>query len=162
MSEGRLIRVSKFRGDPQVVGYLVALPDKAQALKIIRDRVAMPEDEIEDLGRVSENLLNGLLVSVGNILPRPRCSASRPTATAESAESCAQGKIAKRCRVAAAFHFDELTSRRYCAVEMAAEAGSIMTVRVDVDPVGDSAESGATTTTVRVDVAERPAVSVAT
>lgn len=69
MSEGRLIRVSKFRGDPQVVGYLVALPDKAQALKIIRDRVAMPEDEIEDLGRVSENLLMAFSLASGTFCP---------------------------------------------------------------------------------------------
>ena len=90
MSEGRLIRVSKFRGDPQVVAYLVALPDKAQALKIIRDRVAMPEEEIRDRGRVSENLLMAFSLASGNILPGPRCSARGRTATANSAESCAQ------------------------------------------------------------------------
>ena len=63
----------------------------------------------------------------------------------------------------------------YCAVEDAAlddaasvrmaagvRAGWMMTVLVLVDPVGDSAESGATTTTVRVDVAERPDWAVVT
>lgn len=41
-------------------------------------------------------------------------------------------------------------------------AASTTTVRVEVDPVGDSAESGAATTTVRVVVAVRPNWSVAT
>jgi hypothetical protein len=39
-------------------------------------------------------------------------------------------------------------------------AASMMTV--EVDPVGDSSESGAATTTIRVDVAVRPDWSVAT
>ena len=71
MSEGRLIRVTKHHGKPQAIAYLVAVPDKAQALKIIRDRVAMPEDEIEDLGRVSENLL-----VVFSLAPSAFCSVS--------------------------------------------------------------------------------------
>jgi hypothetical protein len=39
-------------------------------------------------------------------------------------------------------------------------AGSMRTCRVEVDPVGDSAESGADTMTVGVDVAVRPDWSV--
>lgn len=60
MGEGRLIRVSKYRNDPQAVAYLVAVHDKAEAIDFIREKVASPADEVEDLGRASDALLTAL------------------------------------------------------------------------------------------------------
>jgi UV DNA damage repair endonuclease len=56
MGEGRLIRVSEYRGDSQAVSYLVALPDKAAAIELITRQAASLTDDVEDLGRVSEAL----------------------------------------------------------------------------------------------------------
>lgn len=60
MSGGRLIRVSKYRGDPNAVAYIVATPDAAKAMDILRSAICKPGDDIEDLGRVSEPLLAAL------------------------------------------------------------------------------------------------------
>ena len=69
MGEGRLIRVSKYRGDPEAVSYLVAVPDKAEALEIVKANAGRPGDEIEDLGRVSEALIKALSLAPGEFLP---------------------------------------------------------------------------------------------
>ena len=66
---GRLIRVSKFRGDPNAVSYLVAMADKAMALEIIRRQAAAPVDEVQDLGPVSEELLKSLGLPAGQFMP---------------------------------------------------------------------------------------------
>lgn len=60
MGEGRLIRVSKYRGDPQATAYLVALAEKAEATDLVRDVVANLGDEIKDMGRVSEALISAM------------------------------------------------------------------------------------------------------
>jgi hypothetical protein len=68
MSEGRLIRVSKFRGDSHAVSYLVAVPDKASAIELIACQAASLGDEVEDLGRVSEALLVALRLPPGQFV----------------------------------------------------------------------------------------------
>jgi len=60
MHYGRLIRVSKYRGDPHAVACIVAVADPAKAIELIRTQAATPDDEIEDFGRVSDALLTAL------------------------------------------------------------------------------------------------------
>jgi len=67
--EGRLIRVSKFRGDPKAVSYLVAMPDKVGALALITRQAAKPGDDVEDLGRVSEALITTMRLPRGQFMP---------------------------------------------------------------------------------------------
>jgi hypothetical protein len=65
---GRLIRVSKFRGDPNAVSYLVAMADKAMALELIRRQAVAPSDEVQDLGPVSAELLKSLGLPAGQFM----------------------------------------------------------------------------------------------
>jgi hypothetical protein len=69
MHYGRLIRVSRFRGDPKAIAYIVALAEPAQAIELIRGKVSNPGDEVEDLGRVSDALLVSLNLKTGEFLP---------------------------------------------------------------------------------------------
>jgi hypothetical protein len=70
MSEdGRLVRVRKYRGDPKGISYIVAAPDKAQALEIITSQAASLIDDIEDLGRVSEALITAMHLQPGQFMP---------------------------------------------------------------------------------------------
>ena len=65
-TDGRLIRVAEFRGDPKAAAYVVAVSDKATALSLIREKIGQPGDDIEDLGNVSEQLLMALSLAPGN------------------------------------------------------------------------------------------------
>ncbi len=69
MGEGRLIRVSKYRGDPEGKAYLVAVSDKVQAMQLIASQAASAADEIEDLGRVSDALLAAMSLAPGEFIP---------------------------------------------------------------------------------------------
>jgi hypothetical protein len=69
MAEGRLIRVSNYRGDPHGKAYVVAEPDKARAANFILSKIANPGDVVEDLGRVSEALLLAMTLAPGEIMP---------------------------------------------------------------------------------------------
>ena len=62
---GRLVRVGRYQGDRDAVGYIVAMPDEDAALDLIRIKVAGPSDHVEDVGPVSESLLNALKLSLG-------------------------------------------------------------------------------------------------
>jgi hypothetical protein len=68
MGEGRLIRVSKYRGDPQAIAYLVAVQDKIEAMELIRAKAASG-DEIEDMGRVSEALIAAMSLAPRAFMP---------------------------------------------------------------------------------------------
>jgi hypothetical protein len=68
-AEGRLIRVHKYRGDTKSVSYIVAVPDKAQALDIITRQAASLTDGVEDLGRVSEALITAMHLPPGQFMP---------------------------------------------------------------------------------------------
>ena len=73
MERGRLIRVGKYRGDPNTVAHIVALLDPATAIDLIRKKAAGPDDLIEDVGRVSDGLLTAL-----NMLPGDFTRADNP------------------------------------------------------------------------------------
>ena len=68
MGPGRLIRVSK-RGDKPAVSYIVNETDKATAMEIVRNSIGSWEDDIQDLGRVSEELLKAMSVEPGKFVP---------------------------------------------------------------------------------------------
>jgi hypothetical protein len=69
MGEGRLIRVSRYRGDPEAVAYLVAMPEKTEAIDLIANQAAGAGDEIEDMGRVSEALITAMHLPPGQFVP---------------------------------------------------------------------------------------------
>jgi hypothetical protein len=68
MRDGRLIRVSKYRGDKKGVAYIVAVADPTEAAELIRQKIANAGDEIEDLGRVSDALLLALNLQPGGFV----------------------------------------------------------------------------------------------
>ena len=68
MHNGRLIRVSRSRGDPRKTAYIVAIADPGKAIDLIRMRAASPDADIEDLGRVSDALLLTLKLGTGQFM----------------------------------------------------------------------------------------------
>ena len=66
MPLGRLIRLRK-QGDPHGVAYIVAVADAIEAMELVRSKVADTRDEIEDCGRVSDELLKALHLNPGDI-----------------------------------------------------------------------------------------------
>ena len=81
MGTGRLIRVEKYRNDPKAVAYIVAIADPDEAIALIRKNAATTDDEIRDLGRVSDALLNSLKLQAGEFI---RADASRGAPPAEA------------------------------------------------------------------------------
>ena len=65
-TDGRLIRVAQYRGDPKPAAYVVAVSDKETALNLIREKIGQPSYDIEDLGNVSEQLLTALALAPGS------------------------------------------------------------------------------------------------
>jgi hypothetical protein len=62
---GRMVRVGN-RGAATV--YVVAESDPAKAIEIIRNNVAGPHVELEDLGRVNASLLKALSLQPGQFI----------------------------------------------------------------------------------------------
>jgi len=81
MGTGRLIRVEKYRSDPKAVAYIVAIADPDEAIALIRKNAAASDDEVRDLGRVSDALLNSLKLQAGEFI---RADASRGAPPAEA------------------------------------------------------------------------------
>lgn len=69
MADGRLIRVRNYRDDPNGTAYLVAESDKAKAIALIAAKLPNAGEAIEDLGRVSDNLIKALSVEPGEFVP---------------------------------------------------------------------------------------------
>jgi hypothetical protein len=65
MMFGRLIRVRAYRRDPEATMYVVAEAEVEKAIAILKIALARPLDEYEDLGRVSDTLLNALSLQPG-------------------------------------------------------------------------------------------------
>jgi hypothetical protein len=65
---GRLIRTSSDSEPPKSTAYIVALSVPADAIELIRSRVADPGDKVEDIGRVSEELLKALRLDSGHFV----------------------------------------------------------------------------------------------
>lgn len=64
---GRLIKVTKFRGDPEATIYAVAEPDREKAIRLVRLKLPGGGREYEDLGRVTGALLMALNLEPGAI-----------------------------------------------------------------------------------------------
>jgi hypothetical protein len=64
---GRLIRVGDRRAESGAV-YVVAEADPVKAADIIRNNVAGPHVELEDLGRVNAKLLDALALKPGEFV----------------------------------------------------------------------------------------------
>jgi hypothetical protein len=65
MRFGRLIRVRAHRRDPESAIYAVAESEVDKAIDILKIVLARPNDEYEDLGRVTDTLLNALGLQPG-------------------------------------------------------------------------------------------------
>lgn len=61
---GRAIRI-RIRDHQPAALYIVALPDAAAAIELIRKRVAAPDDIVEHIARVSAELLHALKLGPG-------------------------------------------------------------------------------------------------
>jgi hypothetical protein len=68
MGFGRMVRISNHRGDQKAVTYVVAEADSAQALRIVKTKLEQFDGEIEDLGRVSGDLVKTLGLSPGDMI----------------------------------------------------------------------------------------------
>jgi hypothetical protein len=64
---GRLIKVSKFRGDPEATIYAVAESDPEKAIRLVRLKLPGGGLEYEDLGRVTGALLTALNLKAGEV-----------------------------------------------------------------------------------------------
>ena len=64
MKRGRLIRSGR-RGDPNATVYIVAVAEAAEAVDLISGHAGIPREEVEDLGSVSDALLNSLYLRSG-------------------------------------------------------------------------------------------------
>jgi hypothetical protein len=73
MGLGRLIRLSR-SGDKPSATYIVCETDAAKAIEIVRDGVVAGSflDDIQDLGRVSEELLKAMSIRPGEFVPVDR------------------------------------------------------------------------------------------
>jgi beta-galactosidase beta subunit len=80
---GRLIRKSAYCGDSKSTAYIVAVDEAAEAIDLIKQKVAEPGDDIEDLGLVTDGLLQTLNLPAGSfaILDQGRASAPRLAAS---------------------------------------------------------------------------------
>jgi hypothetical protein len=67
MGEGRLIRVGK-SGGKSAASYIVNEADKTTAIDIVRKSIVSLSDDIQDLGRVSEELLKAMSVEPGEFV----------------------------------------------------------------------------------------------
>jgi hypothetical protein len=72
MEFGRLIRA---KCGLKLTAYIVALADPAAAIDLIRKRVGSPDDAIQDVGRVSDDLLRYLDLRSGEFM---RADATHP------------------------------------------------------------------------------------
>jgi hypothetical protein len=65
---GRLVRIQKHQSDAKPVAYIVASSDAAQALDLVRKRLADPDDRLDDLGEVSNALIKVLGLQRGDVV----------------------------------------------------------------------------------------------
>jgi hypothetical protein len=65
MKLGRLIRVRTHRRDPNFAIYAVAEAEIQKAIDILKIALARPNDEYQDLGRVTDALLTALNLQPG-------------------------------------------------------------------------------------------------
>jgi hypothetical protein len=67
MGFGRMVRVGR-RSDVDAVIFVVAEADSAQALRIVKTKLERFDAEVEDLGRVSSDLVRTLQLNPGDII----------------------------------------------------------------------------------------------
>jgi hypothetical protein len=65
MRFGRLIRVARRPLDPHGTLYVVAEPDPDKAVDLLKNALTDPDGEFEDLGRITEDLLDALQLESG-------------------------------------------------------------------------------------------------
>ncbi len=84
---GRLIRKSPYRGASKSTAYIVAIDDAGEAIDLIKQNVTEPGDDIQDLGRVSDGLLQALSLPAGSFVILDKGRASAPMMAPHNDES---------------------------------------------------------------------------
>jgi hypothetical protein len=79
---GRLIRKSPSRGASKSTAYIVAVDDAGETIELIKQNVTEPGDDIQDLGRVSDGLLQTLSLPAGSFVILDKGRASAPMMSA--------------------------------------------------------------------------------
>lgn len=82
MESGRLVRVLKHDELTPVLAYIVAIAEPGDAVALIRQKVAAPNDHVIDVGRVSGALIRSLNLPPGDFVVAAR---RRPADTGSSA-----------------------------------------------------------------------------
>jgi hypothetical protein len=86
---GRLIRKRANLSNSKSIAYIVAIDNAAEAIDLIKQNVADPGDAIDDLGRVSDGLLQALSLPAGSFASLDQGRASAPMMTAPDNEESA-------------------------------------------------------------------------
>lgn len=82
VESGRLVRVLKHDELTPVLAYIVAIAEPGDAVALIRQKVAAPNDHVIDVGRVSGALIRSLNLPPGDFVVAAR---RRPADTGSSA-----------------------------------------------------------------------------
>jgi hypothetical protein len=78
---GRIIRVGKYGIKSGAVAYIIAIADPRAAIALIREKAAAPDEEVRDMGRVSDALLNSLRLKAGEYLRADSSRGAQPADT---------------------------------------------------------------------------------
>lgn len=73
---GRLVRIRESQKDTRITAYIIAIKDADHAIRMVQTQIAGSGSEVEDMGRVSGELLNMLGLSAGQFV-RTDCSNAR-------------------------------------------------------------------------------------
>jgi hypothetical protein len=68
LPNARLVRKCTYRGDPDATIYVVAVSGAEQAVTIIRNKAANPNDIVQDLGRITGPLVQALNLGQGEFI----------------------------------------------------------------------------------------------
>ncbi len=85
---GHLVRKRCNRGDLKSTAYIVAVDCAAEAIDLIKQNVADPSDDIEDLGPVTDGLIQALNLPAGNFVRLDKGRASLPMMPKPKNDEC--------------------------------------------------------------------------
>jgi len=68
MAFGRMVRLGSRQTDAGADIYVVAEADSVQAIRIVRTKLGRFDGEVEDLGRVSGDLIKALNLNPGDVI----------------------------------------------------------------------------------------------
>lgn len=78
---GRIVRVGKYGVKSRAAAYIVAIADPRAAIALIREKAAAPDEEVRDIGRESDALLNSLRLKAGEYVRADNSRGAKPADT---------------------------------------------------------------------------------